>query len=285
MPRKPWFKFYPHDWKGDLRLQSCSLEARGAMIDIMCDMHEGFPYGTLRLRGRVIPPLIRGVNPDLQKKIVSELLEAGCLEVDEEGALFCPRMVRDGEKSRVGRENGKKGGNPNLRGDSESNKGVNPLGYPTGLSDGLNLDTRGQNNKKEKTTKKEKKLVVNEQAQSLCDLFSEYLSKHHPDITLKITQATSTKLGRCDAEDMATVIRWLRDSPSSDADFWRAKTMNPSYLLFCTEANVPRFKKIKKQIGLNARQASQGGFRYSEARQADMDYIEMKERERKERGE
>lgn len=151
MSRRPWFKFYPGDWMGDLALQSCSIEARGLMIEIMCKLHEGEPYGTLRVKGRVIPTLKGllqiGVNPDLGETLLQELIDAGCLSLDNDGGLYSPRMVRDGELHEISKKYGKRGGNPVLdkSGLRVGVKGrVNPPPYPPPLSLPLSSEVRSQ---------------------------------------------------------------------------------------------------------------------------------------------
>ena len=52
--KRPWFKFYPSDWRADQALRSCSVAARGLWIECMCIMHEADPYGHLVVNGRPV---------------------------------------------------------------------------------------------------------------------------------------------------------------------------------------------------------------------------------------
>jgi hypothetical protein len=44
----PAFQFYPGDWLRSKNLRRCSLEARGAWIEVLCLMHDSEEYGVLR---------------------------------------------------------------------------------------------------------------------------------------------------------------------------------------------------------------------------------------------
>ena len=52
--KRPSFQFYPADWLRDTALRSCSTGARGLWIDMICFMHEGNPYGHLKVGNKVI---------------------------------------------------------------------------------------------------------------------------------------------------------------------------------------------------------------------------------------
>ena len=117
MAKDPWFKFYPTDWTSDSKLQSCSVGARGLLIEMMCLMHQSERPGYL---------LVNGVAPDLEqtctlgrvkvkdyKRYKEELLLNGVL-IEEDGVLICQRMVRDQAYRETRRATGKMGGNPVL---------------------------------------------------------------------------------------------------------------------------------------------------------------------------
>jgi len=117
--KRPSFQFYPSDWLRDTALRSCSIGARGLWIDMLCFMHEGYPYGHLKVKNKVILPanLSRMVGEALEvvEGWLDELLSAGVCEVDSDGAFFSKRMVKD-ENIRLARAaGGIKGGNPNLK--------------------------------------------------------------------------------------------------------------------------------------------------------------------------
>ena len=116
--KRPSFQFYPSDWLRDTALRTCSISARGLWMDMICYMHEGNPYGYLKVKDKVILPANLGamVGLTLQETegYLKELFDAGVYEIDENGAIFSKRMVKD-EKTRQARANGGKlGGNPKL---------------------------------------------------------------------------------------------------------------------------------------------------------------------------
>lgn len=55
-PKRPSFQFYPGDWLNDAALRLVSVGARGLWIDMLCMMHQGTPYGHLKVAGKVILP-------------------------------------------------------------------------------------------------------------------------------------------------------------------------------------------------------------------------------------
>lgn len=133
--KRPSFQFYPKDWLTDIALRTCSLEARGLWIDLLCLMHEGEPYGHLTLPNGVpidskiltnfLPNRDQNVTRSLRKcdQILTELHTKGVLKREEKtGIFYSKRMVEDELLRKVRAESGSKGGNPIL---------VNQHGYPT----------------------------------------------------------------------------------------------------------------------------------------------------------
>ena len=116
--KRPSFQFYPSDWLRDTALRSCSAGARGLWIDMICFMHEGNPYGYLKVGDKVIlaDNLCRMVGEplDVVEGWLHELQVASVFDVDN-GVICSRRMIRD-EELRVKRaEGGKLGGNPKLK--------------------------------------------------------------------------------------------------------------------------------------------------------------------------
>lgn len=99
MKAKPSFQFYPSDWLRDPGLRCCSLAARGLWIDLLAFMHEGEPYGHLRLNGKAqtIQEISRmvGSSPGRVKRLLLELGNSGVFSRTQEGTIFSRRMVRD----------------------------------------------------------------------------------------------------------------------------------------------------------------------------------------------
>lgn len=116
--KRPSFQFYPADWLRDTGLRSCSTGARGLWIDMICFMHEGNPYGHLKVGDKVILPenLSRMVGETLEVVNVwlNELKVAGVYDVAEDGSICSRRMIRDENLREIRALGGKKGGNPAL---------------------------------------------------------------------------------------------------------------------------------------------------------------------------
>lgn len=124
MTAKPYLRFYPVDWRGDAKLKGCSLAARGLWIELIALMHEGTPYGHLVIGTKAPTPVelarLIGVSASMVTKALAELEAHGVAHRTEAGVVFSKRMVRDDERAFIDRENGRLGGNPQVKG------GVNP---------------------------------------------------------------------------------------------------------------------------------------------------------------
>lgn len=127
--KRPSFQFYPSDWLRDTALRSCSIGARGLWIDMICFMHEGNPYGTLKVGSKVILPVnlaaMVGVTlPEVEGWLV-ELESAHVFDRGDEGEIMSRRMIRDENLRNIRAAGGKKGGNPALMVNSKDNPKVN----------------------------------------------------------------------------------------------------------------------------------------------------------------
>lgn len=136
MGKNPSFQFYPADWLNDIKLQTCSLSAQGLLINLMCLMHQSDRYGYLLINGSIplekdVIKLLRIHHKPYQAALI-ELLSWGVLSRDENGAIFCQRMVKDEEIREVRRKAGKMGGNPLLN--QKVNQGVNQKPTPSSSS-------------------------------------------------------------------------------------------------------------------------------------------------------
>jgi hypothetical protein len=127
--KRPSFQFYPSDWLRDTALRSCSTGARGLWIDMICYMHEGNPYGHLKVGDKVILPvnLARMVGETLEvvEGWLEELKHAGVYDITTEGTIVSRRMIRDENLRKIRAEGGKLGGNPNLIKENKDNDKVN----------------------------------------------------------------------------------------------------------------------------------------------------------------
>jgi len=117
--KRPAFQFYPSDWLRDTALRSCSTGARGLWIDMICYMHEGNPYGHLKVADKVILPsnLARMVGETLEvvEGWLEELQHAGVYDTAVDGSIYSRRMIRDENLRQIRANGGKLGGNPNLK--------------------------------------------------------------------------------------------------------------------------------------------------------------------------
>jgi hypothetical protein len=116
--KRPAFQFYPGDWLRATDLRACSVGARGLWIDMICLMHEGTPYGHLKVNSKVITQahLARmvGSSPEEVSAWLKELEDTGVLSTDPDGVFFSRRMVKDEEVRNLRAAGGKEGGNPKL---------------------------------------------------------------------------------------------------------------------------------------------------------------------------
>ena len=121
MPKRPSFQFYPGDWLRDTALRSCSVGARGLWIDMLCFMHEGRPYGHLKVNDKVIDAVtlsrMVGANPKEANAFLNELSTAGVFSQDESGAFVSKRMIEDERIREARAAGGVLGGNPKLVGE------------------------------------------------------------------------------------------------------------------------------------------------------------------------
>jgi len=88
------------------------------LINLMCIMHQSDRYGYLIINGSI--PLSKDIAPHVKlhsktyDKMLMELILKGVLSQDENGLIFCRRMVKDEELRKLRQQVGKLGGNPLL---------------------------------------------------------------------------------------------------------------------------------------------------------------------------
>lgn len=116
--KRPSFQFYPADWLQEPALRICSLAAKGLWIEMICYMHQGNPYGYLKINNKVILPDNLAVMVSNPPKVVEDLLkeldDAGVFQKSEDGVIYSKRMVRDEEIRQARASGGFLGGNPKL---------------------------------------------------------------------------------------------------------------------------------------------------------------------------
>jgi hypothetical protein len=130
----PWFPFYPADWLTDVRLRTCSANARGIWIDMICVMDKSERRGYLEVNGRPMDSkgISRNIGESLDdvERAIAELELAGVLYREPSGTMYCKRMVEDTAARDQARQNGRRGGNPRLVNpplNPEVNPPVNPV--------------------------------------------------------------------------------------------------------------------------------------------------------------
>ncbi|MFM0439265.1 GIY-YIG nuclease family protein [Paraburkholderia strydomiana] len=118
--KRPSFQFYPGDWMNDAALRMVSVSARGLWMDMLCLMHQGSPYGHLKVNSKAINEIqlarLVGANSDEVSAWMRELSDAGVYSTSEDGVIFSRRMVKDENLREVRASGGKEGGNPKLMG-------------------------------------------------------------------------------------------------------------------------------------------------------------------------
>lgn len=99
MSARPWFKFYPADWRSDTALRSCSLQARAVWLEMITLMDEADPRGHLVLNGRPMQPKqIAMLAACSEREVVAalnELEEAGVFSRTVADTIISRKMVRE----------------------------------------------------------------------------------------------------------------------------------------------------------------------------------------------
>ena len=137
MSDRPWFKFFPSDWRADAALRGCSPTARLLWLEMMLLMSEATPIGHLLVSGKPIADRSLAVNVALSveevKSGITELDTSGVFSRTADGVIFSRKMVRDARKSAEQSARVKKrwSGNKGLNG--SGNTGLIPEGGNTGL--------------------------------------------------------------------------------------------------------------------------------------------------------
>jgi len=89
-------------------------------MDMICFMHEGTPYGHLKVGNKVILPInlasMVGSTLEEVEGWLDELRQAKVFDVTEDGVMCSRRMIRDESIRNARAEGGKLGGNPSLVG-------------------------------------------------------------------------------------------------------------------------------------------------------------------------
>lgn len=121
-----WFKFNFKDWSNDVK--PLSLTARGMLMELIIYMRQSPVKGVVQNDVRLLVRLTGGLTEEITESI-TEFRENGIFDfvTDENGAeqIVSRRIIKEFQKSATNSENGKKGGNPNLKKDSRLSDSVN----------------------------------------------------------------------------------------------------------------------------------------------------------------
>jgi len=210
MSKRPSFQFYPSDWLRDTALRSCSTGARGLWMDMICHMHEGNPYGYLKVGDKVILPanLARmvGESVEVVEEWLQELKEANVYDIATDGSMCSRRMIRDENLRQIRAAGGKLGGNPNLKSTDkvnlEDNQEVKQKSTPSSSS--------SSSSSKEKPNDVERPDDV---AEDLWIDFKKHRVAKNAQVTNRVInglrkQATKAGLNLSEAMEMMIVNNW-----------------------------------------------------------------------------
>lgn len=108
MAKLPAFQFYPGDWMKDPCVRRCSHAAKGVWVDMLCLMFECERRGVLATGSspwsleEVVAAV--GGNADVTRCCIDELVTKRVCAIDETGAYYSKRMVRDEETRQHGKD-------------------------------------------------------------------------------------------------------------------------------------------------------------------------------------
>jgi len=99
-------------------------------MELLCIMAENTPKGYLTIGGKPIEittlcRMTGGTESEVEN-LLNELEHNGVFSRDKAGKIYSRRIVKDENRGRISRENGKNGGNPNLRKQRDISSQVNP---------------------------------------------------------------------------------------------------------------------------------------------------------------
>ena len=117
--KAPSMQWYPADWRKDTAVQMLSFHDRGVWFELINIMHESAERGVLVINGAPMPEdalsRLLGLDKQTFNQTLSNLLTYGVAKQrDDDGAIYCKRMVEDEKLSQLRRDAGKLGGNPAL---------------------------------------------------------------------------------------------------------------------------------------------------------------------------
>lgn len=153
--KKPWFKFYPADWRGDEQLRIVSLAARGLWIEMLCIMHKAEPYGHLVVNGQPVTDAqlaaLAGTDLSTAQQLITELETAGVFSRSRTRTIYSRRMTRDEKRRKDGVNSAETGAIPGSRRHKQTVEKQRKNKPPPGVAVGVDEqpppspEARGQN--------------------------------------------------------------------------------------------------------------------------------------------
>jgi hypothetical protein len=130
--RLPWAKWTWAHWENDEALALCSMAAQGFWMRLLCIAAK--ESGLVLVAGKAPPvedlAFITRQSADDVRGWLEELERRGVFSRDGKGQIYSRRMTRDAKIARRNQKNGKLGGNPKLRKDTENDASDNPVSLP-----------------------------------------------------------------------------------------------------------------------------------------------------------
>ena len=112
---RPAFLFFPNDWLSSPDINSCSLEAQGLWIKMLCFMYQSPQKGVLllpsgkQIESKTLAKLC-GESEQLISKLLQELEDVGTFSRLEDSTIYCRRVKRESDLIEARREAGRLGG-------------------------------------------------------------------------------------------------------------------------------------------------------------------------------
>jgi hypothetical protein len=125
-----WTKWYFPDWTNDPGLRASSIASRGLWMDMLCIAARHDPPGYVAINGNglatdTLARMVGASVPEIEP-LLAELERNGVFSRNRNGVIYSRRMVRETKAMKIAKENGKKGGNPNIRKTTVISEEVNP---------------------------------------------------------------------------------------------------------------------------------------------------------------
>lgn len=120
--RMPWSKFSWDAWETDAELSLCSMAAQGFWMRLLCLAAKEDGYVLINdtaPSSLKLAHLVRAKVEEVEGWL-AELDENGVFSRTARGVIYSRRLTREGKRSAINRTNGKLGGNPNLRKDTDN---------------------------------------------------------------------------------------------------------------------------------------------------------------------